>query len=193
MGGAGRPTLRSGTRAAGSIASASLSQRWADRPGQLGALPPLPCSQRWADRTRRPLRFQEWHPWVLKPGDLWSGSFSVLSSYFVPGLTTPKAPSSSPSTSPMPRCPGRKRLSGVSPTYIRALMVSMCSACVASVPAGHSRHSGSSLAPRPTGPFLCLDFLLQGTHLHSEPAVQKPRQQSHLSFTPTHSSSHVPL
>lgn len=49
-----------------------------------------------------------------------------------------QAPSSLPSTSPMPRCPGRNRLSGVSPTYVRALIVSMCSACVASVPESHS-------------------------------------------------------
>lgn len=34
----------------------------------------------------------------------------------------------------MPRCPGTNRPSGRRPTYIRLLMVSMCSACVASVP-----------------------------------------------------------
>lgn len=66
---------------------------WGPGPGRLGALPLLPCSQRWTDRTGRPLRSQEWHPWVLQPGDLWPDSFNILFSYFVPGLTTPKAPS----------------------------------------------------------------------------------------------------
>lgn len=74
MGGAGWPTLRSGTWVAGSIASASL----------------FPEMGRQDQETSES---QEWHPWVLQPGDLWPSSFSVLSSYFVPGLTTPKAPS----------------------------------------------------------------------------------------------------
>ncbi len=40
-----------------------------------------------------------------------------------------------PSTRPMPSSPGRNLWSAVSPTYMRLFMVSMCSACVASVPA----------------------------------------------------------
>jgi len=40
----------------------------------------------------------------------------------------------SPSTRPMPSSPGTNFPSGRTPTYRRALIVSMCSACVASVP-----------------------------------------------------------
>lgn len=40
-------------------------------------------------------------------------------------------------------------MSGVRPTYIRALMVSMCSACVASVPAGPASLSAPPLDPSP--------------------------------------------
>ena len=51
-----------------------------------------------------------------------------------------------PSTSPMPSWPGTKRLSGRRPTYMRLLMVSMWSACVASVPADAHRQQSSVCA-----------------------------------------------
>lgn len=42
-------------------------------------------------------------------------------------------------------------MSGVRPTYIRALMVSMCSACVASVPAGPASLSAPAAGPPAPG------------------------------------------
>lgn len=91
-----------------------------------------------------------------------------------------------PSTSPMPRCPGRNRLSGVSPTYIRALIVSMCSACVASVPESHSSDSVSpDLAPHhPVGPPSArIAYSLHYSSMHSLDHMETTTAPS-LSLTP---------
>lgn len=59
---------------------------------------------------------------------------SASSSALKCGLDISKPILSYPSTSPIPSSPGTKYLLFSSPTYKRDLIVSICSACVASVP-----------------------------------------------------------
>ena len=73
-----------------------------------------------------------------------------------------------PSTSPMPSWPGTKRLSGRRPTYMRLLMVSMWSACVASVPADTHRQQ-SPVCVRDYSLWCCLWNMAVNSNQHPMP------------------------
>lgn len=80
-------------------------------------------------------------------------------------------------------------MSGVSPTYVRALIVSMCSACVASVPESHSWLLRLILSSSRVshGPLLCLDFLFSVCHFQSHLAHVETMMAPHLSLTSSYS------